>query len=121
MNQQFQKRIDSLSPEAKELFYKLKPMKGEKVNASSFPVEQIKEIEKASLIYVGRYGGLMIFTDEYEIETQHPAWVEERKKKEVARFLRYKEVQDVILEIVDQIGLDGFKAKFIDVTPPETA
>ena len=106
--------LSSLSDDQLSLYRKLEHFKGiggitinDKFATSiGSTVEEIRSLTSFNVIYIGSKGGFMVFKDQNDVNTNHPVNKDKQKADSVERFLKFKEVQDVLISIAQDYGVD---------------
>lgn len=121
--------LSSLSETQQALYRKLLPYRGVggvRINPTMIEELQTSQKElnalvKANTIFIGRSGGLMVFTSQEDVDKAHPVNQDQRKQESVDRFLRFKEVQEMLIDIAEAHGVDTLHRALVSLIAKETA
>ncbi|MFQ3396441.1 hypothetical protein P9477_23605 [Enterobacter mori] len=108
--------LSPLSEKEKALYQKLLAHKGRKINVSMLQEDNavIQSLAKHNAIFIGSKGGVMVFTSQRDLDLHHPSIVDANKaqlrEEGVDRHLRFKEVQEMLIDLAQKHGVDKLAA-----------
>lgn len=100
--------LSTLSETQRKLYDKLSTYKGLKLNISNIdaPRAILQSLAKNGCIFIGSKGGIMVFTSQEDVDKNHPVNLEKQKAESVDRFLKFKEVQEMLTTIAQEYGIN---------------
>ncbi|HEG2205544.1 TPA: hypothetical protein SCS57_002029 [Enterobacter cloacae] len=108
--------LSNLSDKEKALHEKLVAHIGRKINVSMLQEDNavIQSLANKNAIFIGSKGGVMVFTSQRDLDLHHPSIVnankEQLREEGVERHLRFKEVQEVLIDLAQKHGVDRLAA-----------